>query len=82
MSDTPNTDSRVALARDRTTLAKFRTSLALDRTTLAWIRTNLTMGTYDTAQFVLKKYATRASAEEKKAVESLLSYLLIFAQPN
>lgn len=46
MTDKPNPDPRVDLARDRTTLAKFRTSLALDRTTLAWIRTNLTMGTF------------------------------------
>jgi inner membrane protein YidH len=46
MSDMPNPDPRVDLARNRTTLAKFRTSLALDRTTLAWIRTTLTMGTF------------------------------------
>jgi uncharacterized membrane protein YidH (DUF202 family) len=46
MSDTPNSDPRVDLARNRTTLAKFRTALALDRTTLAWIRTNLTMATF------------------------------------
>ena len=46
MSDTPNADPRVDLARKRTTLANYRTSLALDRTTLAWIRTNLTMGTF------------------------------------
>lgn len=46
MSDAPNSDPRVDLARNRTTLAKYRTSLALDRTTLAWIRTNLTMGTF------------------------------------
>lgn len=46
MSDMPNSDPRVELARNRTTLAKFRTTLALDRTTLAWIRTTLTMGTF------------------------------------
>src|SRR5664279_3584068 len=46
MSETPNADPRVDLARNRTTLAKYRTSLALDRTTLAWIRTTLTMGTF------------------------------------
>ena len=46
MSETPNSDPRVDLARNRTTLAKYRTSLALDRTTLAWIRTTLTMGTF------------------------------------
>ena len=46
MSDSPNSDPRVELAHNRTTLAKFRTALALDRTTLAWIRTTLTMGTF------------------------------------
>jgi len=46
MTETPNSDPRVDLARNRTTLAKFRTALALDRTTLAWIRTTLTMGTF------------------------------------
>ncbi len=46
MSETPNADPRVDLARNRTTLAKYRTALALDRTTLAWIRTTLTMGTF------------------------------------
>jgi putative membrane protein len=46
MSENPNSDPRVDLARNRTTLAKYRTSLALDRTTLAWIRTTLTMGTF------------------------------------
>jgi len=46
MSDAPNSDPRVDLARNRTSLAKFRTALALDRTTLAWIRTTLTMGTF------------------------------------
>jgi len=46
MSEAPNSDPRVDLARNRTTLAKFRTALALDRTTLAWIRTTLTMGTF------------------------------------
>jgi len=46
MSDAPNSDPRVDLARSRTTLAKYRTALALDRTTLAWIRTTLTMGTF------------------------------------
>ncbi len=39
-------DPRVALAHDRTGMAKFRTQLALDRTTLAWIRTTLTMATF------------------------------------
>lgn len=33
---------------------------------------------YDTAQFVLKKYAIHAPAQEKKAAESLLSYLFDF----
>ncbi len=46
MSDTPNTDPRVALATKRTTLASFRTAQALDRTTLAWVRTTLTMGSF------------------------------------
>jgi len=46
MSDAPNSDPRVDLARSRTTLANYRTALALDRTTLAWIRTTLTMGTF------------------------------------
>lgn len=46
MSETPNADPRVDLAKDRTTLAKFRTAIALDRTTLAWVRTTLTMGTF------------------------------------
>ena len=46
MSEAPNSDPRVDLARNRTTLAKYRTALALDRTTLAWIRTTLTMGTF------------------------------------
>ena len=46
MSDAPDSDPRVDLARNRTSLAKFRTALALDRTTLAWIRTTLTMGTF------------------------------------
>ena len=46
MSDAPNPDPRVDLARSRTTLANYRTALALDRTTLAWIRTTLTMGTF------------------------------------
>ena len=46
MSDTPNTDQRVALATKRTALASFRTAQALDRTTLAWVRTTLTMGSF------------------------------------
>ena len=46
MSDAPNSDPRVDLARSRTTLANYRAALALDRTTLAWIRTTLTMGTF------------------------------------
>jgi putative membrane protein len=46
MSDSPNTDPRVALATKRTTLASFRTAQALDRTTLAWVRTTLTMGSF------------------------------------
>src|SRR5271165_6147169 len=46
MNETPNSDPRAELARNRTTLAQFRTALALDRTTLAWIRTTLTMGTF------------------------------------
>jgi putative membrane protein len=46
MSDTPNSDPRVALGTKRTTLATFRTAQALDRTTLAWVRTTLTMGSF------------------------------------
>jgi putative membrane protein len=46
VAETPQGDSRTALAGERTNLAKFRVSLALDRTTLAWIRTALTFATF------------------------------------
>ena len=46
MSDTPNSDPRVARATKRATLASFRTAQALDRTTLAWLRTTLAMGSF------------------------------------
>jgi hypothetical protein len=37
---------------------------------------------YDTAQFVLGKYSTRTSDEERKAAEDILASLLTFAQPK
>jgi putative membrane protein len=47
LDDTENQDdSRVDLARNRTSMAVLRTQLALDRTTLAWIRTTLTMASF------------------------------------
>ena len=47
LDETPKpVDPRVALARNRTSMAGLRTQLALDRTTLAWIRTTLTMASF------------------------------------
>lgn len=46
MSDTPNTDPRVALGHEAHSIGQFRTAQALDRTTLAWVRTTLTMGSF------------------------------------
>jgi hypothetical protein len=37
---------------------------------------------YDTAQFVLRKYSTRASEQERKAAEDILASLFTFAKPK
>jgi hypothetical protein len=48
------------------------------RVSAAWMWASV----YDTAHFVLQRYAARASASERKAVAALLARLATFAQPR